>query len=259
MKIRRTLLAALFICLTSLAAAQRPANDVAIDGLHGKVKNVTKITYEARTDFQGVTSQGDILEHIETAYNSKGWRKTMTFVTPEANVIFRSRFKHDGFGLATVEQIVDNNEQVIGRTYYSYDAQNVLKEMWVEDADRQIESRTLVRYDAQGHLLQRSLNDAAGNIYRREVFTYSGNNAVKKVVYDSKGKKMQEWRYEYDDNNEPIMQTLYDYSEAEPEMYITVFSYEYDGQGNWTRRTESELVDGDPVLQYIITREIEYY
>lgn len=259
MKIKHFIIAFLFLGLASLLPAQKLANDVSIDGLHGKVKNVTKITYEARTDFQGVTAKGDVLERLETAYNSKGWRKTMTYVTPEADVIFRSRFKHDGFGLATVEQIVDNNEQVIGRTYYSYDAQNVLKEMWVEDADRQIESRTLVRYDAQGHLMQRSLNDAEGNIYKREVFSYSGDNAVKKIVYDRMGTKMQEWRYEYDDNNQPIMQTLYDYSEAEPEMYITVFKYEYDSHGNWTSRTESELVNGDPVMQYIVTREIEYY
>ena len=259
MKIKNILSVFFFIGLAITLPAQKTATDVAIDGLQGKVKNVIKITYEARTDFQGVTTQGDVLERLETAYNSKGWRKTMTYVTPEANVIFRSRFKHDGFGLATVEQIVDNNEQVIGRTYYSYDAQNVLKEMWVEDAERQIESRTLVRYDPQGHLLQRSLNDADGNIYRREVFTYNGDNAVKKVVFDRSGKKMQEWRYEYDSHNQPVTQTLYDYSEAEPEMYITVFSYEYDGQGNWTRRTESELVNGDPVMQYIVTREIEYF
>ena len=196
---------------------------------------------------------------METAYNSKGWRKTMTYVTPEADVIFRSRFKHDGFGLTTVEQIVDNNENVIGRTYYSYDAHNVLKETWVEDADRQIESRTQYRFDAQGHLMQRSINDANGNIFKREVYTYSGNNVEKKVVFDRFGKKMQEWRYEYDENNQPVSQTLYDYSEAEPEMYITIFQYEYDGHGNWTRRTESELIDGDPIPQYIVTREIEYF
>lgn len=272
MKIKIILLSLLFVGLANIAAAQKPANDVAIDGLHGKVKSVTKITYEARTDFQGVTSEGDLLERLETAYNSKGWRKTMTYVTPEADVIFRSRFKHDGFGLTTLEQIVDNNENIIGRTYYSYDAQNTLKETWVEDADRQIESRTLLRYDGQGRLIQRSLNDAAGNIYKREVFTYEGNNVSKKVVFDRTGKKMQEWRYEYDENNEPVSQTLFDYSEAdyytpekgvngspEPEMYITIFQYEYDDHGNWTRRTESELEDGDPKMQYIVTREIEYF
>ena len=192
MNIKPFLLIAAFVLSTASLNAQKISTDVTLDGLHGRVKSVTKITYEARTDFQGVTSQGDILERLETAYNSKGWRKTMTYVTPEADIIFRSRFKHDGFGLTTVEQIVDNNENVIGRTYYSYDAQNVLKEMWVEDVDRQIESRTLVRYDAQGHLVQRSLNDAAGNIYKREVFTYSGNNVDKKVVFDRSGKKMQE-------------------------------------------------------------------
>ena len=259
MKIKNILLASVFIGLATLLPAQNLKSDATLDGLHGRVKNVTKTTYEARTDFQGVTSEGDILERLETTYNSKGWRKTMVYVTPEADVIFRSRFKHDGFGLTTVEQIVDNNENIIGRTYYSYDAQNVLKEMWVEDAERQIESRTLVRFDAQGRMVQRSLNDAAGNIYKREVFTYIGNNVDKKVVFDRNGKKMQEWRYEYDENNEPVSQTLYDYSEAEPEMYITIFQYEYDINGNWTRRTESELQDGDPVMQYIVTREIEYF
>ncbi len=259
MKIKTLLTFALFVSLASLLSAQNIASDAILDGYHGKVKNVTKITYEARTDFTGVTSEGDLLEHLETAYNSKGWRKTMTYVTPEADIIFRSRFKHDGFGLTTVEQIVDNNENIIGRTYYSYDAQNVLKEMWVEDADRQIESRTLFRFDAQGRLVQRSINDANGNIFKREVYTYNGNNVEKKVVFDRSGKKMQEWRYEYDANNEPVSQTLYDYSEAEPEMYITIFQYEYDDHGNWTRRTESEIVNGDPVMQYIITRKIEYF
>ena len=259
MKTKVFTFASLFIFLCTFAQAQTIRTDAAIDGLHGKVKSVVKITYEARTDFQGVTTEGDLLERLETVYNTKGWRKTMTYVTPEADVIFRSRFKHDGFGLATVEQIVDNNENIIGRTYYSYDAQNVLKEMWVEDADRQIESRTLVRFDPQGRMIQRSINDADGNIFKREVFYYIGNNVEKKLVFDRKGNKVQEWRYEYDENNEPVSQTLYDYTEAEPEMFITIFQYAYDDHGNWIRRTESELVDGDPVMQYIVTREIEYF
>ena len=259
MKIRTFLAFSLFVMMAATLSAQQTASDAKLDGYNGNVKKVTRYTYEVRTDFTGSTSQGDLLEHLETAYNSKGWRKTMTYVTPEADVIFRSRFKHDGFGLTTVEQIVDNNENVIGRTYYSYDAHNVLKETWVEDADRQIESRTQYRFDAQGHLMQRSINDANGNIFKREVYTYSGNNVEKKVVFDRSGKKMQEWRYEYDENNQPVSQTLYDYSEAEPEMYITIFQYEYDDHGNWTRRTESELIDGDPIPQYIVTREIEYF
>ncbi len=259
MKIKTFLLTTLFMVFATSVSAQKSSTDIAIDGLHGKVKKVLKTTYEARTDFQGVTSEGDILERLETVYNTKGWRKTMSYITPEADVVFRSRFKHDGFGLATVEQIVDNEERIIGRTYFSYDAQNMLKETWVEDADRQIESRTQMRYDAQGRLIQRSINDAMGNIFKREVYTYSGNNVEKKVVFDRKGNKMQEWRYEYDANNEPVSQTLYDYSEAEPEMFITIFNYEYDSNGNWTRRTESELFDGDPIMQYIVTREIEYF
>lgn len=259
MNIRHVVLATLFLGLAFAATAQKMHSDLPVDGLHGSVRQVTKTTFEARTDFTGTTSEGDLLERTITTYNSKGLRKTITYFTPEADIIFRSRFKHDGFGLAQVEQIVDNNENVIGRTYFSYDANNVLKEMWVEDSDRQIETRTLVKYDPQGRLMQRSLNDADNNIYKREVFVYKGNNVEKKLVFDRSGNKVQEWRYEYDANNEPVSQTLYDYSEAEPEMYITIFHYEYDGHGNWTRRTESEVVAGEPVMQYIVTREIEYF
>ncbi len=95
MKIKTIFAIAIFAIMATPLNAQKISTDVTLDGLHGRVKNVTKITYEARTDFQGVTSQGDILERLETAYNSKGWRKTMTYVTPEPDIIFRSRFKHD--------------------------------------------------------------------------------------------------------------------------------------------------------------------
>ena len=59
MNIKTFLLAALFVAFGTALSAQKLANDVALDGLHGKVKQVTKITYEARTDFTGVTSEGD--------------------------------------------------------------------------------------------------------------------------------------------------------------------------------------------------------
>ena len=103
MKIRNILFATLFMGLTAMLPAQKLASDVTLDGLHGRVKNVTKVTYEARTDFQGVTSEGDMLERLETTYNSKGWRKTIAYVTPEADTTFRSRLHPEGFGLGTVE------------------------------------------------------------------------------------------------------------------------------------------------------------
>ena len=151
--------------MAATLSAQQTASDAKLDGYNGNVKKVTRYTYEVRTDFTGSTSQGDLLEHLETAYNSKGWRKTMTYVTPEADVIFRSRFKHDGFGLTTVEQIVDNNENVIGRTYYVYNADHQLIEMYVEvDGEPKIASAS--HGDRTGEIGNFYENSATFKAYR---------------------------------------------------------------------------------------------
>lgn len=253
-------LVALFALWVGSAQAQTYKTDVTLDGYQGKVKNVEQKLYEAVVR-QDKMERGELMEHLQTVYNSKGLRKNMTFLsTGENDVIFRTRYKHDGFGLMTLEHIVDPEEKVIGRTYYLYDKSNVLSEVYVEDAERQIENRTLMYYDGQGRLSQRSYNDPFNEIYKREVYTYDGRgNISKTVVLDGNKKKMQEWRYEYDEHNQPVSQTLYDYTEAEPEVFITLFVYRYDDKGNWVQKTEYTLDNERTIPQFITERTIEYF
>ena len=259
MKIKAFFVVAIFISFFGISKAQQGTTEVRTDGFRGPLKCVTATMYEAITE-DNIMSRGAILEKLQTVYNSKGQRRSMTYLSAAEDIIFRSRYKHDAFGQTTLEQIVDNNEQVIGRTYYIYNSNFILTETYVEDQERQIENRTLYKYDAQGRLSQRSFNDPNNEVYRREVYTYNGNGTIlKTVVYNRERQKIQEIRFEYDAQRQPISRTLFDYTEEEPEIFITKYKYQYDRHGNWIQKTEYDL-DGDIMTaEYITERKLEYF
>ena len=236
-------------------------SDCQRDGLHGEVKNVLSVMYEAdgRANNAG---RGSILERLKTVYNQKGQRRSQSYLSNEEDMIFRTKYKHDDFGLVTLEHILDPEENVIGRTYYIYDADLILTEVYIEDEERQIESRVLYKYDAQGRLSQLSYNDQQGNLFRREIYIYGENdNIYKTVVFNPQGQKVQEIRYEYDQYNEPVSSTLFDYYEDpnEPELTITLYEYRYDEEGNWVTRYEYQVENDKKIPTYIVERDIKYY
>lgn len=236
-------------------------SDCQRDGLHGEVQDVLSVMYEA-DEHTSAASRGSIMERLKTVYNQKGQRRSQSYLSNEEDMIFRTKYKHDDFGLVTLEHILDPEENVIGRTYYLYDADLILTEVYVEDEERQIESRVLYKYDAQGRVSQLSYNDHANNVFRREVYIYGENdNIFKTVVFNAKGEKVQEIRYEYDEHNEPVSSTLYDYYEDpnEPELTITLFEYRYDEEGNWVTRYEYQLENDKKIPIYIVERDIRYF
>lgn len=259
MKIKNILTTLLFVAIFGNIDAQNNVSDVKGDGFYGRVKTVTTSTYEAVVQNDKMT-RGDLLERIETVYNAKGQRRSMTFKSPAEEIMFRTRYKHNGFGLILLEQIVDNNEAVIGRTHYIYNANLALTEYYVEDAENQIETRTTLRYDSQGRVIQRSLNGPLNEVYRREVYAYNPDGTIlKTMVYNRENQKIQELRYEYDENRYPTTLTLYDYTEEEPEVFITIYKYQYDSNNNWIQRTEYILDDNRTEAQFIIERHFEYF
>lgn len=261
MKIKTALVALVFLSLASAMQAQKYPVDAAIDGFKGLIKSCRTTTYEALVQNDKMV-HGQVMEVLMANYGRNGYRRSMEFLGAKDSVLFRSRYKHDGFGLTTLEQIVAPDESVIGRTYYLYNASNILTEWYVEDVERQVENRVLIHYDAQGRVDKRSYNDQFNEIFKRENYTYGlDGNIQKTVVLDNTGAKVQEWRYEYDEHNMPVSQTLYDYSESsvEPEVSFTVYKYKYDGQGNWIQKVEYEMDNFNLNPVYIIERKLAYY
>lgn len=259
MNMKSFFIATLFIVLCTSVSAQQYRSDVKIDGLRGNVNVVDQTLYEAKV-YDGQMQRGEVLEHIQTLYTSRGYRKSMTYLSTAEDIIFRTRYKHDGFGLVTLEHIVDPAENIISRTYYIYDQNNILTESYVEDAERQTESRIRYKYNGNGQVSQLSFNDPFNNIYKREVYTYAPNGEIRiAVVYDSENHKVFERRYEYDEHNQPVSYTLYDYTEVEPEVFITLYRYRYDDQGNWVQRTEYTLEGDKATPNYIVERKLTYF
>ena len=254
------ILALMAALATTLCASAQSGHDLQDDGLHGTVKRVDAVMYEAHYDLNDNLAKGDQLEHLVTEYNTKGQRRQQVYLSVAEDIIFRTRYKHDGFGLTTLEHIVDNQDRVIGRTYYIYDADHTLTETYVEDAERQIESRMLLKHDGLGRVSQRSYNDHAGEIFKREVYTYNPDGTLNKaVVYDRTKHKVQEKRWEYDEQGYPTSYTLYDYTEEEPEMFVTLYKREYDAHGNWVRCTEYDVLGERRIPTYTTVRVIEYF
>ncbi len=259
MRINKIMVAIVLTALTITATAQS-GRDLQDDELHGAVKRIDAIMYEARYNTNDQLENGDQLEHLITEYNSKGQRRSQTYLSIAEDIIFRTRYKHDGFGLTTLEHIVDNQERVIGRTYYVYDAEHTLTEVYVEDAERQVESRMLLKHDNTGRISQRSYNDHLNNIFKREVYTYNADGTINKaVVYDRSKQKVQEKRWEYDEKGYLTSYTLFDYTEEEPEMFVTLYSREYDEHGNWIRCTEYDVNGDIRIPTYTTVRTIDYF
>ncbi|MBP3763764.1 MAG: hypothetical protein J6I49_07805 [Bacteroidales bacterium] len=254
------LLTALAVALIPLTAAAQTGHDLQDDGLRGTVKRVDATMYEASYDMNDNVSRGDQLEHLVTEYNQRGQRRSQTYLSVAEDIIFRTRYKHDGFGLTTLEHVVDNQERVIGRTYYVYDADHRLIEVYVEDAERQVESRMRLKHDKLGRIEQRSYNDHVNEIFKREKYLFNADGTVNKaMIYDRSKQKVQEKRWEYDAQGEPTSYTLYDYTEAEPEMFVTLYEREYDSHGNWVRCTEYEVLGDRKFPTYTTIRTIEYF
>ena len=259
MKRHKILLALMLTALCGTMVAQT-GRDLQDDELHGAVKRIDSRMYEAHYDLNDNLQRGEQLEHLVTEYKANGFRRSQTYLSVAEDIIFRTRYKHDGFGLTTLEHIVDNQEHVVGRTYYVYDAEHTLTEIYVEDAERQVESRLLLMHDGEGRISQRSYNDHRNDIYKREVYTYNDDGTIRKaVVYDRSKQKVQEKRWEYDEQGYPTSYTLYDYTEEDVEMFVTLYMREYDAHGNWIRCTEYDMLGDRMIPTYTTVRTIEYF
>jgi len=118
----------------------------------------------------------------------------------------------------------------------------------------------LLKHDGLGRVSQRSFNDHAGEIFKREAYTYNPDGTLNKaVVYDRSKNKVQEKRWEYDEQGYPTSYTLYDYTEEEPEMFVTLYKREYDAHGNWVRCTEYEVLGDRMLPTYTTIRTIDYF
>ncbi len=256
---------ALFVILAVVAfsaTAQKVPSDVTNDGFKGQVKKVSEYIFDAEGSAKD-PKKGMSLQITETRYDQYGNKKVITYFADKNNIIFKTRYKRDAIGNLILEQFINPEGNVIGRTYYSYDTKNVLTQMYVFDEETQLENRTRFVYDASGRLVGKNMCDNYNDILDREVYELAHNGLPQKSsVYNRQKQLTDETLYEYDDHDQVITETHFDYNGKEAkdaEVTTTLYEYSYDDQGNWVERYEYS-VDGDKIEPItIIERTIEYY
>ena len=103
--------------------------------------------------------------------------------------------------------------------------------------------------------------DAKGNLYSKQIYKYDDKGRIKEVAFAYDNSVRSRCEFKYNDKGLPDEKTCKDKESNSPEK--TTYAYEYDGNGNWIKKTAthtSTLVNGSPYESQVITyREIKLY
>ena len=209
--------------------AARKTTDAEDENLKGKVK---KIVSESE-DLSGTWSvQGRKLSSV-TYFNDKG------------NYIQRDSYDSQGNAFQiTMYGYIDgrrvSNSKVARREYDP--PPMAIPKPKSEEPVRKPDSRYEYSFDYKykdGKLIERQMVYSNGKKGLRYVSNYT-ENQVEKLVYTAEGELNQKYLYTFDKNGNEIEQTnfgLSNYKFYGDKKYL--YTYEFDGKGNWTKRTAS--------------------
>lgn len=119
-----------------------------------------------------------------------------------------------------------------------------------QEKQQSIEKRT---YNSKGLILNKSFEDLAFNEFYKESFTYDkAGNLIQWMQYLGE-KKYQTINYRYDEHKNLLQTERFDGNGTIQEN--RKYTYEYDEQGNWIRKS---ILNND-MQTFVIERKIEYY
>jgi hypothetical protein len=236
---------------------------------------------ESTEDLFGVTKAPDFFGHIGRAVESPGYQETaqQDFSGPAQSIT--RRYRYEGDRLAEVDITDTAVGQEVDRRIYEYDipgrrvkvySSNGLGDFtpasvsdYREGSDGTVER--LTTYSLYG--MERVTFDAEGRVRRETIYAGRSGPPRYSLRYDRAGREVE--RLDYDRSGALLtrrIQTLdgqgnpTEISTTAPGRSTTVhrFVYRYDGQGNWTSRTETAF-DPDaegPSRSITVERTITY-
>jgi YD repeat-containing protein len=268
-------------------------------GTDDKIESQTDYDYDDRGRLKSITNSNDRANPVAFQYDSNG-RKTKIVIEkpvelPDGMGAVSSsaqRLFEDG----TAEMVLREG----GSTITQYDELDRPREVLLHDVHGTLTSRAVRVYDQQGRVTEEkmliddpvalmsgqqkgALQDAAeAQQLREQLAAFLGGSEMwsTKYKYDDKGRKVLTLRNTFNQIAETITTSYNDQGDVIKELTTstvtaavnpageetrsseTVYSYEYDANGNWTRQRTSlrELPDGALKDQgNEVRRMIEYY
>jgi hypothetical protein len=230
--------------------APRAGSDTDDEGLRGPVKSVrTEIQYLSETP---LTRMGGRTRSSLTTYNEKG-NKLRTESYDFKNNLFRIEVYGylDGSRVSASKIILREYDSAIGVGGGGRSNKN---------PDPRYNQRFEFKYDEKKRLTEKTDFFSNGDIWERYVYKYE-RNQKEELVYSENGSLVRRHLYLLDDKSNVIESTDFD-----PDGSVRLkgsYTYEFDSNGNWTKRTNSWNVVSDRLrrlgLPSVLLRTITYY
>ena len=264
------------------------ANDLADDGLHGKVRCVATQAFPLVNRFlgwgRGKPEKGKVYKAYDLPGNWTEWntydldgtlhgRITRTFdglgredgslyYDGDGSLLFRDVVAYTDQGYTVTTLSCDGGERPFSLTTYMVDRLGKILEYWMRIAGNDGACHYFRAYDGEGRLSGSGWYREDGTLVDRDVHSYDDRGRlIESRVYVGDGSLESLTRYAYDGRGNLTGKSVFWGSEVLYERMAYV--YRFDRQGNWIARTESRQVESAGkvrfVPQSVTVREISYY
>jgi hypothetical protein len=135
-----------------------------------------------------------------------------------------------------------------------YDERNNVIENLTINPEGETVMHKKMAYDSNNNLTEAADYDQAGEVSFKQTFGYDKNNRETESTYrTAQGAVMERVSRSYDNRGNVI--SYISYKDNGDAKWTMTYTYEYDKNRNWTKKTD--FADGKPV--YITERKITYY
>ncbi|HEY0319714.1 MAG TPA: hypothetical protein VGC66_01965 [Pyrinomonadaceae bacterium] len=197
-------------------------------------------------------------------YNEKGYKVKAEVTRADGTVRATSSFTYDAKG-RSVEALYENSEGMSGRSIIdTYDDNGNLIRQVSRNTDGSMFWTGIYKYNAQGNRIdeQTYQTDSQGKVI---------SNARIASKYDEQGFRVEEYNYGADGalktkvvfayDNKSSITSITAYKSDGTFNGRSLYSYEYDAQGNWTKcvHLNQKTAAAEPEAYYVEYRTLTYY
>jgi len=213
----------------------------------------TQMTYDGKNLMEKKTfsNQDTPNGKITYIYDRKGNLKGENIYLDSEYVQAKNLFQYDSQNRKIAETSY-SKDKVLYTTEYEYSGKNLIRKE-TKDADGKLLSSEKTAYDEKGNPVARYSYDSYDNAETKDEFIYDKNNNLIQWNLARNNAKEMQVDYTYDGHNN-ITATKAINGKGEI-MDDHTYTYEYDKEGNWTKKIIS--VNGKPAI--ITERTFTYF
>src|SRR5258705_4248767 len=218
---------------------QRLASDADEEGLHGRVQTVLTESQDLSGTWSVQTRKRNYLEN----YNEKGNRTRGESYDYKGNL-----------SAITVYGYIDGSRVSYSKTIqHEYNPPPMIVSVSPGIVTRKSDSRYhykfAFKYDDKKLLMEKTWFHSDGELWLRYVYKYTGNQR-EELVYSADGSLNQRYVSILDDKGNEVEETIFETRDGSIRSKES-YAYEFDSNGNWTKRTSSKLVPQEGKPTYV--------